>query len=602
MNHQDSILSKQTAENMQKQTPRLQSGQIYITAMGNASGEDLQLLYADTVSFAFINIEVIIEEIRNESSIHDICVGFSRPSMLVINADSFAKKANSQLVLLELLNERRRLHKSTFLLFGEETEKSFPGFIKQIAELLIHARYISLTELLDRKYHLIPETQMQKFTDCLVRDIVMDHETEYLVCECFADTDQSETVIAAVDEDTGRYVPASNEEARRILQIHEIKQLEAKKMKTFSDRPDIEREQWMILLDLKANQARLKACRTPSVNFEEGMMLADFHVHTTRSDGRKTSEEILKKAIEHGLTQVAFLDHNTVPAEDSLRGLAEEFRGRIQVVSGSEVSAIYVTCDGTGTEVHIGALGISSNAEIHFRGRVMTMARFLESNRVAEERYIGDMTDKLRAYGFEIPGLEELKKLYPDSSGLNTSQMADLLVRSGQIETYEQAYDCYLGRYGDRKAYVKAADYADFSAMDEVVKIIIEAKRVPVLCHPLKYGFAEEEFGRFIQAFVKAAAGHPAAMEAGYRKYGREQQRALKKLAKAEGLFLSTGSDFHGRFETDDILSPEEIINSGCAGTHHVGYLLCDVLGEPLICARKGGGVSCAKHAGRSKV
>lgn len=99
-----------------------------------------------------------------------------------------------------------------------------------------------------------------------------------------------------------------------------------------------------------------------------------------------------------------------------------------------------------------------------------------------------------------------------------------------------------------------------------------------MLCHPLKHGFSEEVLQKFVRTFAEAAAGHPAALEAGYRKYSQEQQRALKDLAKAEGLFLSTGSGF----ETDDILSPEEIISGGCAGTDHVGNLLRDVLGEPL--------------------
>lgn len=325
--HKDCRPSEQHAESMQEQTPRLRSGRIYITVTGNASAEDSRLLYAaDPSGFGFISKEAVIEEIRNGSSIHAVCTGLCRPAMLAVDADSFAGWGNSQLILLHLLNERRREDKDTFLLFEEEPEASFSGFIAQIADLLRRAARIPLTELLDRKYNLFPKMQMQKFTDCLIRDVVIDHGTVYLVCGCFADAEQSETVVVAVRNDTGRYVAVSSQEARRVLQIYAVKQLEAKKRKALSDRSDIAREQRMLLLDLKADEARRKVGRDPAGTADESLLFADFHIYTARSDGLKKPSEILERAIARGLTQIAFLDHNTVMPKEPLRNLAEAYR------------------------------------------------------------------------------------------------------------------------------------------------------------------------------------------------------------------------------------------------------------------------------------
>src|SRR3989338_5463519 len=75
-------------------------------------------------------------------------------------------------------------------------------------------------------------------------------------------------------------------------------------------------------------------------------MTADLHTHTYYSDGLSSPRDLVQKAREVGLTQIAITDH------DAIEGIAEaEEEGKllgIRIIPGIELSA-----DISGTEVHL---------------------------------------------------------------------------------------------------------------------------------------------------------------------------------------------------------------------------------------------------------
>ncbi len=80
------------------------------------------------------------------------------------------------------------------------------------------------------------------------------------------------------------------------------------------------------------------------------MILADFHTHTSFSDGRDTPEEMILAAIERGLEAIGISDHSHTPFDDdyclgkgeapaylaAVRALSERYRGKIRVYAGIE--------------------------------------------------------------------------------------------------------------------------------------------------------------------------------------------------------------------------------------------------------------------------
>jgi histidinol-phosphatase (PHP family) len=80
------------------------------------------------------------------------------------------------------------------------------------------------------------------------------------------------------------------------------------------------------------------------------MILEDFHVHTTFSDGVNTPEEMVRAAMEMGLRRIGFSDHAHTPGGESycmamehitayretVAGLKEKYRGKIGILCGIE--------------------------------------------------------------------------------------------------------------------------------------------------------------------------------------------------------------------------------------------------------------------------
>ncbi len=80
------------------------------------------------------------------------------------------------------------------------------------------------------------------------------------------------------------------------------------------------------------------------------MILQDFHVHTTFSDGRASPEEMARAAIERGLVRLGFSDHAHTPGGESycmaagreeeycqrINALKERYKGKLEIYCGIE--------------------------------------------------------------------------------------------------------------------------------------------------------------------------------------------------------------------------------------------------------------------------
>ncbi|MCO5220359.1 MAG: PHP domain-containing protein [Thermomicrobiales bacterium] len=91
-------------------------------------------------------------------------------------------------------------------------------------------------------------------------------------------------------------------------------------------------------------------------NYAPGMLLADTHVHTRRSDGWFTPETLAESALDAGLSAVVVTDHDDVRGGFELRDYVAQRSLPLTVYPGSEITA---RCDGH--DVHILALGIEDD-------------------------------------------------------------------------------------------------------------------------------------------------------------------------------------------------------------------------------------------------
>lgn len=92
-------------------------------------------------------------------------------------------------------------------------------------------------------------------------------------------------------------------------------------------------------------------------DYSPGMLLADLHVHTTRSDGWWEPERVAEAAVARGLNAVGITDHDDIAAGFAVADAAARRGLPLRVYVGQEVSA-----RADGRDVHV--LGLDLTDEI----------------------------------------------------------------------------------------------------------------------------------------------------------------------------------------------------------------------------------------------
>lgn len=273
----------------------------------------------------------------------------------------------------------------------------------------------------------------------------------------------------------------------------------------------------------------------------------DFHTHSTRSDGRLTPIELVRKAYAAGIRALSITDHNHTEDLSELRKIiTEEFDEEMTLIQGAEISAIYIDGGGVEHELHIVALGFDPNDP--------AMKAMLASHKPDRRPYIDAILKRLKedCGGIDIGTYDSIRAQFPTTQYIGRMVLARLLFEKGYTASVDESFDIYLGSHGQRRAYVK--NPLRYSSLEEVVRTIIRAGGTPVLAHLLYYdldgsnrigGEEKERLVRTFKALVDAYGG-VGGMEVYYARYTDMDERLyLLRLAQKYGLLISGGSDYH---------------------------------------------------------
>jgi predicted metal-dependent phosphoesterase TrpH len=246
--------------------------------------------------------------------------------------------------------------------------------------------------------------------------------------------------------------------------------------------------------------------------------MIDLHTHTTASDGRLPPAELVARAGDAGVTVLAVTDHDTVAACADVA--ASCARSSIEFVAGIEISAVHDDRD-----VHILGYFIDPESDV--------LRAFLAEQRRERIHRLRAMVDRLRSRGIALDGDEIVRPAVEDETkSAGRPWIARALVASGHVATSDEAFDRWLER--GRPAYVPRTG----PAPADVIARIHEAGGVASLAHP-----ALLEHDDWIPTFVASGID---ALEAFHSDHSAEDTQRYAQLARACGLRLSGGSDFHG--------------------------------------------------------
>jgi predicted metal-dependent phosphoesterase TrpH len=242
----------------------------------------------------------------------------------------------------------------------------------------------------------------------------------------------------------------------------------------------------------------------------------DLHIHTTASDGLLTPADVVRVALEKGLSAIAITDHDTTDGIDEALEAARGHDHDLEVIPGIELSA-----EQGSREVHI----LGYYVDQRDRNLQAKMKVLREARRQRARRMVG----KLAGLGLPV-SWERVLEIAGDSSAFGRPHLAQALQEKGYVESINEAFHRFIGLGGP--AYVARYKLSPTQALD----IIRAAGGLPVMAHPW----------RLEDVVIRLAGCGLAGLEAYYPTYSQEQREELARLGEQYGLIATGGTDFHG--------------------------------------------------------
>lgn len=235
-------------------------------------------------------------------------------------------------------------------------------------------------------------------------------------------------------------------------------------------------------------------------------MNADFHMHSSSSDGRYPPQELLRRAVAGGLDLIAVTDHDLPPPVPA--GLQTCGEQQIRVIAATEVSGVH-----EGRELHL---------LVYFPREIPEDYRNWLEERVRWRAWRFDQG----AAAFGLPVRADVDALAGRRS-MTRQHLAALLVRSGQARLPANAWPMLA----------KVLPPLEMP-YTQAISVARAAGGIPVWAHP-----SLVDAGRFLPDLVRAGL---VGMEVDRPLLARNVRNGLKALACRYKLLPTGGSDWHG--------------------------------------------------------
>ncbi len=248
---------------------------------------------------------------------------------------------------------------------------------------------------------------------------------------------------------------------------------------------------------------------------KEAPKYVDLHLHTTKSDGLLTPEELVKTAYKLKYKTIAITDHDTLEGISEGREAAEKYG--IEVIPGSELTAYYYN-----HEIHILEYFIEPDDK-HF-------LKYLNKFKNARFERAKEMVRLLNKIGIDIDFNEIIKKY--DSAALGRPHIARELVEKGYASEMQEAFKNFL--VPGKPAYVPKY----LIGPREIIQLIRDCNGIPVFAHPYYYFNYEALLKKMVDMGLMG-------IEVYHTYHPPHLVKKLKSLAKKYNLLITGGSDAH---------------------------------------------------------
>ena len=253
--------------------------------------------------------------------------------------------------------------------------------------------------------------------------------------------------------------------------------------------------------------------------------MIDLHTHSTASDGTFSPSDLVNKAVSQKLKVLAITDHDTVAGLEEAKKAAQN--QDIIFIPGIELNIQWPT-----GEFHLLGLGLKQISD-----DLNSIITYLQRQRETRNQKIVELLNK---DGFEMTMTELIDRFETESIG--RPHIAQMMVEKGYVKQRQQAFDNFLGK--GRKYYVDRAG-ADLSMASKAIK---NSGGVPVHAHPLSLYLSINTLETTMEEIkAKGVMG----LEAYHPAIRVSQGQQLEKIARKLDMFVTAGSDYHGKVRAD---------------------------------------------------
>lgn len=250
------------------------------------------------------------------------------------------------------------------------------------------------------------------------------------------------------------------------------------------------------------------------------MLKADLHVHSTVSDGSVSIREIIDIAYIKGMDAIAITDHDTLSHVSQIPK-----DPIIKVITGIEISAIDRRKN---VRAHILGYGIQRPELVSALTQPLLEAR--HNNSMKQIAILKD-------HGYSIPS-EKLNKA--DGKYIYKQHIMDYLVQTRQTD--EMFGSFYRSAFKNNGICAFDIQYID---VFEAVKTIKLAGGKAVLAHS-----GQQQNFYLIPELAECGLD---GLEYNHNANKYKDKKIIRDYAVEYRLFLTGGSDFHGRYEDQDV-------------------------------------------------
>jgi len=241
----------------------------------------------------------------------------------------------------------------------------------------------------------------------------------------------------------------------------------------------------------------------------------DLHIHSNRSDGSFTCQEIIDYACQKGLKAISITDHDNI----SCLEFSEQYcqQQGIEFITGVEISARARPYD-----FHLLGYFFDYNNK-----KFNEYIDFFQRERLKRARKIVEL---LKNYGIRLSFDLILKKAGHGSIG--RPHIADAMVEEGRVYTYQEAFNKYIGD-GSPCCVPK---YKITPA--EAIALINQAGGICVIAHP-----GSDVTDEGLMELIKMGLD---GIETIHPRHNQQQVDHYREMIQKHQLLETGGSDCHG--------------------------------------------------------